>query len=107
MYALKPAPLFELYSGQVQVIDTGGKLMRFVKFLAAASLAVAVTATAAVAQTSSGSGVPTNSTTSTMGETNPGPTSDKGNAPMATPNQAAPAGDSAAGSGEKKRSLDH
>ena len=54
--------------------------MNFVKFLAAASLAVAVTATAAVAQTSSGSGVPTNSTTSNMGETNPRPTSDKGNA---------------------------
>jgi hypothetical protein len=107
MYALELAPLFELYFAQVQIIDSGAKLMNFVKFLAAASLAVAVTATAAVAQTSSGSGVPTNSTTSTMGETNPGPTSDKGNAPMATPNQAAPSGNSAAGSGEKKRSLDH
>ena len=82
--------------------------MRFVKFLVAASLAIAVTATAAVAQTSSGSGVPTNSTTSNMGETNPGPTSDKDNAPTARmPNQAAPSGNSAAGSGEKKRTLDH
>ena len=82
--------------------------MNFVKFLAASSLAVAVTATAAVAQTSSGSGVPTNSTTSNMGETNPGPTSDKGSAPMAKmPTQAAPSSNSAAGSGEKKRTLDH
>jgi hypothetical protein len=101
--------LSQLYSTQVQIIDTdSGGIMRFVNFLAAASLAVAVTATAAAAQTSSGSGVPANSATSNMGESNPGPTSDKGNAPMAkVPNQAAPTGNSAAGSGEKKRSLDH
>jgi hypothetical protein len=43
-----------------------------------------------------------------MGETNPGPTSDKGSAPMAKmPTQAAPSSNSAAGSGEKKRTLDH
>jgi hypothetical protein len=82
--------------------------MNFVKFLAAASLAVAVTATAASAQTSSGSGMPTRGSSENMGETNPGPTSDKGNAPMAkVPTQAAPSGNSAAGSGEQKRSLDH
>jgi hypothetical protein len=89
----------------------GGKLLNktMVKLLAAASLAVTVTATSALAQTSSGSGgVPTRSSSSTMGETNPGPTSDKGNAPMAKmPNQAAPSSNSAAGSGEKQRSEDH
>jgi hypothetical protein len=80
--------------------------MRFIKLLTAASFTVAVTATAAVAQTSSGAGVPTNS--SNMGESSPGPTSDKGNAPIAKmPNQAAPSSTSAAGSGEKKRTLDH
>jgi hypothetical protein len=85
------------------------KTTSLAKVLAAASLVVVVTSTLAIAQTSSGSGgVPTNGTSSNMGETNPGPTSDKGNAPVAKmPNQAAPSGNNASQSGEKQRSLDH
>jgi hypothetical protein len=78
--------------------------MRIATLLAAASVAIVATATAASAQTSSGSGgVPTNGTSATMGETNPGSTSDKGSTPPVTktmPNNAAQ-------SGEKQRSLDH
>jgi hypothetical protein len=68
--------------------------MRIAKLLAAASVAIVATATAASAQTSSGSGgVPTNGTSSTMGESNPGPTSDKGSTPPVTqrmPNKSSP-----------------
>ena len=59
--------------------------MRIPTLLAAASVAIFAVATTANAQTSSGSGgVPTNGTSSSMGETNPGPTSDKGTTPPAT-----------------------
>jgi hypothetical protein len=57
--------------------------MRIAKLIAAASVAIVATATAASAQTSSG-GVPTNGTSATMGESNPGPTSDKGSTPPVT-----------------------
>jgi hypothetical protein len=79
------------------------------KLLAATSLVVIATATAALAQTGSGAGgAPTRGTSSTLGESNPGPTSDKGNAPaVKMPNQAAPAGSRAAAPGEKQRSEDH
>jgi hypothetical protein len=59
--------------------------MRIAKLLAAASFAIVATATAASAQTNSGSGgVPTNGTSATMGETNPGRTSDKVSTPPVT-----------------------
>jgi hypothetical protein len=59
--------------------------MRIPTLLAAASVAIFAVATTANAQTSSGSGgVPTNGTSSTMGESNPGRTSDKGSAPPIT-----------------------
>jgi hypothetical protein len=83
--------------------------MRIAKLLAAVSIATVAAVTAASAQSSSGSGgVPTNGTSATMGETNPGPTSDKGSVPpvKSTMPKNNTAGGSAAGS-EQKHSLDH
>ena len=88
--------------------------MRIAKLLAAASVAIVATAMAASAQPSSGSGgVPTNGTSATMGESNPGPTSDKGSTPPVTqrmPNKSSAGSGLSPGPSDSKQqpgSLDH
>jgi hypothetical protein len=82
--------------------------MRIAKLLAAASVAIVATAMAASAQTSSGSGgVPTNGTSATMGESNPGPTSDKGSTPPVTQRMPNKSNTGGSNSTRQPGSLDH
>jgi hypothetical protein len=82
--------------------------MRIAKLLAAASVAIVATAMAASAQTSSGSGgVPTNGTSATMGESNPGPTSDKGSTPLVTQRMPNKSNTGGSNSTRQPGSLDH
>ena len=82
--------------------------MRIAKLLAAASVAIVATAMAASAQTSSGSGgVPTNGTSATMGESNPGPTSDKGSPPPVTQRMPNKSNTGGSNSTRQPGSLDH